>query len=73
MKKTKQQIAKEQIEYFNKVKEYIEMEYSDELSQKMSDPKYLNITNPYTRNCYSLKKTIPYTANEIVRFLNKTK
>lgn len=72
MGKSKEQIANEQTEYFNRVKEYVRMEYSDEMAHKMSILKYLDITFPYCKNCYSLKKPIPYAANEIVRFLNKT-
>jgi RNase P subunit RPR2 len=72
MSKNKEQIAKEQVEYFNRVKEYVRMEYSDEMAAKMSVLKYFKITLPYCKNCYSLKRPIPYTANEIVRFLNKT-
>ena len=73
MEKSKEEIEHDKVEYFNKVKEYVRMEYSDEIANKMSILKYFNITFPYTKNCYSLKKRIPYTANEVVRFLNETK
>ena len=73
MKKSKEEIANEQVQYFNRVKEYVRMEYSDEIANKMSILKYFDITFPYCKNCYSLKKPIPYAANEIVRFLNKSR
>jgi hypothetical protein len=71
-KKTKEEKANEEVNYFNKVKEYVLLEYSEELAKKMSLPKYLNITFPYCKNCLSLKKPVPYAANEIVRFITKT-
>jgi hypothetical protein len=65
--------ANEEVEYFNRVKDYVLLEYSEELAKKMSQPKYMNITFPYCKNCLSLKKPVPFTANEIVRFITKTK
>jgi hypothetical protein len=53
--------------------EYVRLEYSDELADKINQPKYRNIAFPYAKNCYSLKKSIPYAANEIVRYVSKTK
>jgi hypothetical protein len=72
VEKNKEQIENEKVEYFNRVKEYVRMEYSDEMASKMSVLKYFEIVFPYCKNCYSLQKTIPYAANEVVRFLNKT-
>lgn len=73
MKKTKEEIANDQVEYFNKVKNYISLEYSEELARKASLPKYLDITFAYSKNCLSLKKSVPFTANGIVKFISKTK
>lgn len=58
--------------YFNKVKEYIKKEYSEELSTKMSKAKYIDVSIGYIKNCIYLQKSVPYTANGLVRFLKKT-
>lgn len=71
MKKDKNKIQKEK-EYFNRVKQYIVLEYSKELQEKMCSPKYLNISFSYSNNCFSLNRPVQFTANEIARFLNKT-
>jgi hypothetical protein len=73
MKKNKEQIENEQVVYFNRIVEYVRLEYSDELANKINQLKYFNIAFPYAKNCYSLKKTIPYAAHEIVRYVIKTK
>ena len=57
------------LKYYNRVREYIIMEYSQELSDKMENPKYNNICVPYVKNCYSLRKTIPYTATGFGKFI----
>lgn len=72
MGKSNEKTENEKVEYFNRVKEYVRMEYSDEMANKMSILKYFQINFPYCKNCYSLKKPIPYAANEVVRFLSKT-
>lgn len=59
--------------YFNLVKDYISMEYSDELAHKMSLIKYVDVVVGYIKNCMSLNKPVPYMASGVVRFLNKTK
>jgi len=73
MSKEKEQIENEQLAYFNRMIEYVRLEYSDELADKINQPKYSNIAFPYAKNCYSLKKSIPYAAHEIVRYVSKTK
>jgi len=73
MSKEKEQIENGQLAYFNRMIEYVRLEYSDELADKINQPKYRNIAFPYAKNCYSLKKSIPYAANEIVRYVSKTK
>ena len=71
MKKNKDKTANQR-KYFNKVQEYVSLEYSEELKEKMCSPKYLNIAFSYSNNCLSLNKPVPFTANEIVRFISKT-
>jgi len=63
--------SKEQ--YTNKVKEYILIEYNREILNKMYDKKFSDICSGYIANCYSLNKTVPYTANGLVSILKKTK
>ena len=58
---------------FNKVKQYIEMEYWENLSKKMQEPKFLSVSAGYINNCISLNKTVPYIAQGIVKLLKKTK
>lgn len=60
-------------EYANKVKKYISMEYDDNLLSKIYEKKFAEICSGYISNCYSLKKSIPYTANGIAKLLHKTK
>ena len=60
------------INYFNLVKNYIEMEYNVELSHKMTLLKYVDIITPYIKNCIAINKSVPYTASGVVRFLNRT-
>ena len=47
-------------EYMIKLKEYIRMEYDEEIADKMYQSKYFDITLGYVKNCIHLKKTIPY-------------
>lgn len=58
--------------FFNLVKNYIEMEYNEELAKKMCLLKYIDVTSGYVSNCLFLNKTVPYTAYGIVKLLNKT-
>ena len=58
--------------FFNLVKNYVEMEYSEELARKMCLLKYIDVTSGYVHNCLFLKKTVPYTASGIAKLLNKT-
>lgn len=65
-----------EVEMINKVKDYIRMEYGDEIHAKISTLKYMNILTGYITNCLSLRRpekyNVPYMAHEIVRFANKT-
>lgn len=59
----------------NRVKEYILMEYGEEIHQKISSLKYLDVLTGYVKNCMSLKVnnspkyTIPEMANNLVKFV----
>ena len=62
-------------EILNKVKNYILMEYGEELYSKINRPKYLNICTGYVKNCMTLnsnKYTIPLMANNLVKFIRST-
>lgn len=59
-------------DYHNGVENYIRMEYGNNLADKMVQKKYENISTGYIKNCLSLKKPIPYTANGLVRYLKDT-
>lgn len=65
-----------EVEMINKVKDYVRMEYGDEIHAKISKSKFVNILTGYITNCLSLRKpskyTVPFMAHEIVRFANKT-
>ena len=65
-----------EVEMINKVKDYVLMEYSEEIHSKISTLKFLNILTGYITNCLSLRKpskyTVPFMAHEIVRFASKT-
>lgn len=69
-------MSKEQkilVPFFNKVKDYISMEFSEELSREMSLLSNIDTTTAYIKNCIHLRKTVPYTANGIVKILKKQK
>lgn len=65
-----------EVEMINKVKNYILMEYGEDIHYKISTLKFLSILTGYVINCLSLRKpekyTVPFMAHEIVRFANKT-
>lgn len=65
-----------EVEMINKVKDYVRMEYGDEIHAKISTLKFLNILTGYVNNCLSLRQpnkyTVPFMAHEIVRFANRT-
>jgi hypothetical protein len=67
------QLMDKKHEYTNKVKSYIAMEYDEKLLSKIYEKKFAEVCSGYISNCYSLKKSIPYTANGIAKLLNKTK
>lgn len=58
--------------YFNKVQNYISMEYDEKLAKKMGEVKYIDVTAGYIKNCCSINKTVPFAANGIVRLLKNT-
>lgn len=60
------------LQYFNKVKFYLEMEYDENIVKKMETGKYVNVCKSYIKNCYSLKKNIPYTANGVAVYLKNS-
>lgn len=59
-------------EYFDKVKQYIVMEYDENVLSKIYEKKFAEICSGYISNCYSLKKPIPYVANGVAKLLNRT-
>lgn len=69
MKKTDQEAF---TKYYDKVKMYLSMEYSELLAEKMELNKYINVCKGYLRNCYSLKKNVPYAANGLATYLNNS-
>lgn len=58
--------------YFNKVKEYIRMEYGEEIARKMSLLSNINVTTSYCNNCFSLNKSVPQAANMLAKYLKET-
>lgn len=67
------QETKSYSDYFTAVKNYIELEYDQNILQKLEQSKFSSIVSGFVRNCLSLKKTIPYTAGGLVKFLSTTK
>lgn len=65
-----------EVEMINRVKDYISMEYGDEIHTKISTLKFVDTLTGYITNCLSLKRpekyTVPFMAHEIVRFASKT-
>jgi len=65
-----------EVETINKVKDYIRMEYSDEMYNKISTLKFMNILTGYITNCLSMnnpkKYTVPFMAHEIVKWAIKS-
>lgn len=61
----------ESIIFYNKVRQYIELEYSEDIALKMGSLKYVDICWGYIKNCLYLKKSIPETANGVFFLLSK--
>jgi hypothetical protein len=59
--------------YYKKIKEYIQLEYDKDVYDKFCSLKYASIVNSYIKNCYSLKKDVPYAVSSLVHlFRNPT-
>ena len=58
--------------YYDRVCNYILLEYNEDLITQMNKPKYKNIIVPFIKNCFSLNKTIPDTSHGVVNYLRKT-
>lgn len=65
-----------EVEMINKVKDYIRMEYSEEIYQKICTFKFMNILTGYVTNCLSLrnpdKYTVPMMAERIVHYASRS-
>jgi len=65
-----------EVAIINKVKAYIEMEYSEEVYKRITSGKFLNILTGYITNCLSLNKpekyTIPFMAQHMVNYARKS-
>lgn len=65
-----------EVEQINRVKDYVRMEYGDEMYHKISTSKFINILTGYVTNCLSMRQpnkyTIPFMANHIVNFVRKS-
>lgn len=64
-----------EVEMINKVKDYIRMEYSEEVYKKITSVKFTDIFCGYICNCLSLntdRYTVPTMAHELVRFAKRS-
>jgi len=65
-----------EVEMINKVKDYVRMEYGDEIHTKISTLKFVNILTGYITNCLSLRRpnkyTVPMMSERIVHFAKKS-
>jgi hypothetical protein len=58
--------------YLDLVQNYIHMEYDSNLSSKIVSKKFLKIVRGYIKNCISMKKTVPFMANNIVKLIRNS-
>lgn len=65
-----------EVEMINKVKEYIRMEYDEEIYKKICTFKFMNILTGYVVNCLSLRRpekyTVPFMAQHMVYYASKS-
>lgn len=63
-------------EMLNKVLFYIREEYSEEIYQKITSLKFMNILTGYVFNCLSLKRpdkhTVPFMAQHLVHYASRS-